>query len=56
MRFKYIGDMLIMDDKLPEDVWESICSVDEFWDALSKKEGKKEKLNEIRACGNGYEA
>ena len=56
MRFKYIGDMLIMDDKLPEDVWESICSVDDFCDALSKKEGKKEKLNEIRACRNGYEA
>ena len=56
MRFKYIGDMLIIDDKLPEDAWESICGVDDFCDALKKKEVKKEKLNEIRACANGYEA
>ena len=56
MRFKYVGDMLIMDDKLPEDVWESVCSVEDFWDALSKKDRKKEKMNEIRACVNDYEA
>lgn len=50
-----------MDDKLPEDVWkrdvwESFCSVEDFRVALSKKEGNKEKLDEIRACVNGYEA
>jgi len=55
MRFKYIGAIKESFDELYNMFEAGGGSVDEFWDALSKKEGKKEKLNEIRACGNEYE-